>query len=198
MAKKQGSCFGSLIKFMIAVTLIAVLLAVTVWYFSTKPLETTKLKGDELKNVEDKVKPVVDRLIAGQSVKTDTLLLSEHEINGYIDHASKYGEGVHLDLQDGYIDVLVYQEAPKNVPIFGGKKVRAKCKMYLSVENNKPHVSVSDVKAFGLPLPKKWIKDYVEVNLYPKIKRKLALEKDITQVSAISIMDNSISIEFNQ
>ncbi len=87
-----------------------------------------------------------------------TLVLSQRELNGILNHNTEFGQYVKIDLKPGYFDVTTIVPVPEDAPFLGGKTLRLSIDVNLKkAEGGNMVLAVRDVSILGVPLPAAWL-----------------------------------------
>lgn len=87
-----------------------------------------------------------------------TLVLTQRELNGILNHNTEFGQYVKVDLKPGYFDVTTIVPVPEDAPFLGGKTLRLSIDVNLKkAEGGDMVLAVRDVSLLGVPLPAAWL-----------------------------------------
>lgn len=156
-------------------------------YFHAR-IEPTELKAGELQVLQEKLKTIEDHggQAADGSLRKDvqveagrvtilppvvpvppvedpaderTLVLTQRELNGILNHNTEFGQYVKIDLKPGYFDVTTIVPVPEDAPFAGGKTLRLSIDVNLrKAQGGAMELAIRDVSIIGIPLPAEWLK----------------------------------------
>ena len=195
MAKGSSSLLGTLIKLTLGLVVMLLLILVIAWFWFTRSISPVELSTEELREVEQKVQPVITALESGETPPSP-LILTEREFNGFLHKHSKYGKTVQFEFEPDLIIAHVHEKAPKDAPVIGGKKIRARVEMEFYSESGKPVIKVISVSAFATSKPEEYLEKYMKRNIYSMLKEKLEVDYEVDCVENIEIRDGELEIDF--
>ncbi|MBC8366107.1 arginine N-succinyltransferase [bacterium] len=163
--KKRGGCLRTL-----GIVLVAVLLSVaaSVWAVKTfvfpsnfKPVE---LSADEEKELAAKL-GFLEPETYSEAPEDRSIRFSERELNAMIARNTDLAERVAIDLSKNMISAKVLIPMDEDVPVVGGKTLRVKAGLEMSLVAGTPKVVLKGVTVMGLPLPKAWLGGIKNIDL---------------------------------
>jgi hypothetical protein len=155
--KKHGGCLRTL-----GIVLVAVLLSVaaSVWAVKTfvfpsdfKPVELSAKEEQELAEKLGYLEPEA----YSEAPEDRSIRFSERELNAMIAKNTDLAERVAIDLSKNLISAKVLIPMDEDFPVLGGKTLRAKAGLEMSLEAGTPKLVLKGVTVMGLPLPKAWL-----------------------------------------
>jgi hypothetical protein len=131
------------------------------WYeynFHASPFRAVQLTQTETQTLNQKMEALKGG--ARQAPVTDpskTLVLSEREINGYLEEQG-LGEQIKVSIRNGNISATALMPVDKDVPFLGGQTVRFKISLGTKLDSNR-HLAlcVSDINVGGISAPNAWL-----------------------------------------
>ncbi len=90
-----------------------------------------------------------------------TIILTEHELNGYLHHNTDLGERLKFDLRPNAFVVRLIQPIEPEVPVVGGKTLRVNVTLgaYIDPTTSRFRMEVDDISVGGVPIPNAWLGD---------------------------------------
>ena len=154
---------------------ICATVAITVWYIQ-RPIKPVVLSAAEKAVVDTKLDHLGGTSGGGPRAPTaegaatrleldrpyvpgsKLLRLTERELNGLLNANTELGKTVRFEFGRDAINAYVAAPIPEDVPVLGGKMLRARGRFRVSVTNGAaPYAILEDVTIFGLSLPKAWL-----------------------------------------
>lgn len=142
------------------------------WYnhhFNAEPLIPVQVAGAEKASLDQRVDTL--RQVASheetpaEAVPAGTLVLTEREVNALFEQDTRLGDRFYIDFEPGRISVQARIPLPPDVPLLGGKNVRAEVDVSAGMDAGRLAVRVIDVRAGGFSLPSPWIGNIRHQNL---------------------------------
>jgi len=122
---------------------------------------TNELPDDALREMNQvKILPPEreEEILEQQREDRRTLVLTQREINGMLNHNTNLGERLKFDLRAGYIDIQYVQPIPQDVAMVGGQTWRFSLDVSLNkVPGGALELTVRDISVGGIPLPSAWL-----------------------------------------
>ena len=164
-AKKRGGCLRTL-GFVLLVVLLSV--AASVWAVKTfvfpSDFEPVELSPDEERELAAKLgylEPEAYR----EDPEDRSLRFTERELNALLARNTDLAERVAIDLSKDLISAKVLVPMPKDLPMLGGRTLRAKAGLEMKLRGGNPEVLLKGVTVMGLPLPNEWLGGLKNVDL---------------------------------
>ncbi len=127
------------------------------WYeynFHASPFRAVQLTQNETQVLNQKVDALKG---APATDPAKTLVLSEREINGYLEEQG-LGEQIKVSIKNGSISATALMPVDKEVPFLGGQTVRFKITLGTKLDTNRHlMLCVSDVNVGGISAPNAWL-----------------------------------------
>jgi hypothetical protein len=156
-SKKRGGCLRTLV-----IVLVAVLLSMfaSVWAVKTfvfpsdfKPVELSASEEKELAAKLGYLEPEAYR----ENPDDRSLRFTERELNAMLANNTNLAERVAIDLSRDLVSAKILIPMDDDFPVLGGKTLRAKAGLELSLKDGRPEVILKGVTLMGLPLPNDWL-----------------------------------------
>lgn len=149
--KKRVSC----LMVAVVVFLLLVLSAAGAYWWYNRPIKPVELSQEEVRAVEKKVEIIEAE--PGYEAGSKEIVLTEREINGLINENTSLGEQLNLTLATGEIHARVESDLPEDVPVIGGKRLKARARFLVETLEGRPSLVLDDVSVWGASLPNDWL-----------------------------------------
>jgi hypothetical protein len=156
---RGGSC---LVKVLIAVALLALVLG-GIWWWSNRPIQPVVLSAPEKAAVQAKVEAIQQPTESGASVEPKyekggkEIIITERELNGLLNERTSLGQTVSFELVTDAIHARVETDLNRDLPVVGGKRLKARARFLVSSEPGKASFVLDDVTVWGVSLPNDWL-----------------------------------------
>lgn len=160
---KGRSCW---FKGFIALCLIALVLGVF-WWWHNRPIRPVVLSEQEKQQVEEKVEAIQagpdGREAADAPEEPDyvpgkkSIVLTERELNGLLNERTSLGDKVRFELARDAIHARLESDLDEDLPVFGGRKLKARARFLVSQDEQGTHFVIDDVTVWGVSLPNDWL-----------------------------------------
>ena len=195
MAKK-GSM--GVLKWVLSIGGVLIVAGIIAWLWFTRPIVPTELTEPEIVTVEEKLLPVIENFKEGTPPKAKSFIITEREMNGYLNHQSEYGDTVQFELVPDQLIVHLNVKIPDDFPVIAGTTLRARCKIILGTIGGTPIIEISELTAFGNSFPEKFLEDYMDRNLFQDLVQRLGITFDINSLGSIQVREDELEILFLQ
>ena len=118
----------------LAVVALIVLALGVVWWWYNRPIEPVVLDAAEIAAVEAKI-----------------------ELNGLLTQNTSLGKSVKLELTRNAVHARIETDLDPEIPIVGGKRLRARARFFVSKTPGQPALTLDDVTVWGISLPNDWL-----------------------------------------
>jgi hypothetical protein len=135
--------------------------AATYWWHN-RPITPTVLDAQEQKVIDQKIEVAQKR---NYQPGDKTISLSEREVNALFHHNTGLGDKVKFELVHHAIHARIRTELDPDLPVVGGKTLKAKARILLKDSKNHPAIILDDVTVWGISLPNAWLADLKGQNL---------------------------------
>ncbi len=85
------------------------------------------------------------------------IILTERELNGLLNENTNLGKSVSLELARNAIHARVETDLDPDLPVIGGKRLKARARFRISEEPGKTTFILDDVTVWGISLPNDWL-----------------------------------------
>ncbi len=152
--RKKSSCLP------VAIILILLLMAgvVGAYFWYNRPIKPVELSQQETRVLEDKIG------LLGKSPEAPVyekgskeIILTERELNGLLNQNTDLGEKLKLTLASDEIHARVETDLDKDLPVVGGKKLKARARFLVKTLEGRPSLILDDLTVWGASLPNDWL-----------------------------------------
>ena len=152
----------------VLIGIIAVLVAVigVIWW-TNRPIKPVQLTAEEKVVVQQKVEAI-------QQVEAETptapkpaeptyekgkkeIVLTERELNGLLNEHTTLGQKLKLELATDAVHARYETDLDPDVPIVGGKKLKARARFLVKTTEGNPSFVLDDFTLWGVSLPNDWL-----------------------------------------
>ena len=97
-----------------------------------------------------------------------TIVFSEREVNGFINHNTGLADTVYLDFEDDVIVTRFSYAFEEDVPMVGGMTVKLRCRVGAKLDptTRKLFLALQEVTLNGIPIPNAWLGEIKNKNLF--------------------------------
>ncbi|MGJ8673057.1 hypothetical protein [Rubritalea sp.] len=156
-------------KLLLILTAVFVLLisggALAYWYFN-RPITPTVLTGAEQIILDKKVTDLED---PSYQPGSKDIIFTEREVNALIHHNTTLGDKLKIEFARDAIHARVRTDLDPDLPILGGKELKARARFKISSDQDTPSLILDDVTLWGISLPNAWLAELKGQNLLSNI-----------------------------
>ncbi|MFD2257941.1 hypothetical protein ACFSSA_14765 [Luteolibacter algae] len=134
--------------------ILIVVLGVATWFWFNRPIKPVELTQQETEVLQDKIE-TIEELTYEEGSKE--IVLSERELNGLINQNTNLGEKLKLTLANDEIHARIETDLDEDLPVVGGKKLKARAKFTVDSIDGKPSLVLDDFTVWGASLPNDWL-----------------------------------------
>jgi len=189
---------GRILKYLAILVVVGVISLVIAWNIYHREISPTVLSTEEIEAVDQKLRPILHSLKEGEVPQSQTLVITQREINGYLNHHTKHGKIVKFTLLNGYIHADIYMKVPADSPILPNHKMRAEAEIKLNAVDGLPEIFITSVSSMGVDLPQDYAQKYIGKNLYSMLVEKMDSPPPGRFISSIKVTEGLISLKFSQ
>ncbi len=95
--------------------------------------------------------------------------ITERELNGLLNQHTKLGESVSLELATGAVFARVAADLDPDMPIIGGKNLKARARFFAQTRDGVPELVLDDLTIWGISMPNDWLGGLKGKNLLGEI-----------------------------
>ena len=153
-APKRGS--SCLVKGVIGLIVVALLIGGLWWWFN-RPIKPVVLSAQEKTAVEAKVEAIQKPAEPKYEKGSKEIILTERELNGLLNENTTFGKTVSFELATNAIHARVETDLDKDLPVVGGKHLKARARFLVSKVPGQASFILDDVTVWGISLPNDWL-----------------------------------------
>ena len=150
---RKNSC---LIKGVIILAVIALVLG-GFWWWHNRPIQPVELSAKEKQVVEAKVEAIQKPAEPKYEKGGKEIILTERELNGLLNENTTLGKSVSFELATNAIHARVEADLDPDLPLLGGKRLKARARFLVSEVPGKAAFVLDDVTVWGISLPNDWL-----------------------------------------
>ena len=153
-AKRRSCLVPALITIIV---ILAVILGVYGW--QNRPIKPVKLSGQEKAAVEAKLEAVQAPAPAQPTYEkgASEIILTERELNGLLNENTSLGDQLKFELVEGAVHARLETDLDKDLPIVGGKRLKARARFFVNTDSGRPKLVLDDLTVWGISLPNDWL-----------------------------------------
>lgn len=154
--RSRRSC---LFPALIGVSLL-ILIAVGVWFWLNRPIKPVELSAGEKAAVEAKVEALQQVEVPaepGYERGAKEIVLTERELNGLLNEHTALGDKLRFELATDAIHARLETDLDPDLPVVGGKHLKARARFFVKTDEGVPSLVVDDVTVWGVSLPNDWL-----------------------------------------
>lgn len=151
--KKGGSC---LLKGLIGLLILGLIFGGLWWWFN-RPIHPVVLTAREKAVVEAKVDAIQAPVEPKYEKGSKEIILTERELNGLLNDNTTLGKSVRLELATNAIHARVETDLDPDLPIVGGRRLKARARFIVSQSPGQAALVLDDVTVWGISLPNDWL-----------------------------------------
>lgn len=152
--RKKSSCLP------IAVVLLLLFVAgvAGAYYWYNRPIKPVELTKQEVATVEAKIGSLAATPDEPQYVPgSKDIVLTERELNGLLNQNTQLGNKLKLTLATDEVHARIETDMDEDLPIIGGKKLKAKARFIVTSEAGRPSLVLDDLTVWGASIPNDWL-----------------------------------------
>jgi len=146
---------ASILPIVLVVLLVLTVSAVGAYFWYNRPIKPVELSQQEVQAVEQKIQ-TIEAEPAYESGSKE-IVFTERELNGLINENTQLGDKVSLKLVSGEIHARVESDLAEDIPVLGGKKLKAKARFLVKTIESRPSLVLDDLTIWGASLPNDWL-----------------------------------------
>lgn len=153
-AKRRSCLVPALITIIV---ILAVILGVYGW--QNRPIKPVQLSVQEKAAVEAKLEAVQAPAPAQPTYEkgASEIILTERELNGLLNENTALGDKLKFELVEGAVHARLETDLDKDLPIVGGKRLKAKARFFVNTDSGRPKLVLDDLTVWGISLPNDWL-----------------------------------------
>jgi hypothetical protein len=136
---------------------VAVALLGAVWWWSNRPIQPVQLSPQEITALEAKMEAIRKPSEPTYEKGTNEIVLTERELNGLLNENTAFGKSVSFQLASDAIHARVETDLDPDLPVVGGKHLKARARFFVKTVAGRPSLIMDDVTIWGVSLPNEWL-----------------------------------------
>ncbi|MBT8044065.1 MAG: hypothetical protein KJO79_03860 [Verrucomicrobiae bacterium] len=171
--------------------LLAVSAGAAYYWWSNRPIKPVILDSAEQRALDTKMEVVQERKYEpGKKIIT----LSEREVNALFHQNTGLGDQVRFQLANDAIHARIRTELDPDIPVVGGRTLKAKARFKLTDTDNHPAIILDDLTVWGISLPNAWLADLKGKNLITNLGINVNNNRIARGIQDIQVDDGVIMI----
>ncbi|MBL4803628.1 MAG: arginine N-succinyltransferase [Alphaproteobacteria bacterium] len=219
--KPKGSRQGCLKALGIVVlgsvlTAVLVVLGIKIFLFpgEFKPVELTTSEEVVLEEKLAVIKPAYERPVPNSTEELQSPLeprayseigairevsFTEREVNALLADNTEYATHLAIDFEPNLASARLRIPVDQDVPMLGGKTIRASAGMELRYAEGRPVVILKGVSLWGIPVPNAWLGNMKNIDLVREFEGEEGFWKSFSEgIEHISVENEKITIKFKE
>jgi hypothetical protein len=143
-------------KFVLLALVLLLLGLVALWWWHNRPIKAVQLNTEEKAALEEKLDPAQPGEAEYQPGGKE-IVITERELNGLLNEHTDLGDRVSFQLVPGAVHARVVTDLDPDVPVVGGKKLKARARFLVETRDGVPELILDDLTVWGLSLPNDWL-----------------------------------------
>ena len=127
------------------------------WWWHNRPIQPVVLSAQEKTAVAAKVEAIQKPSEPKYQKGGKEIVLTERELNGLLNANTGFGKTVSFELATNAIHARVETDLNPDLPIIGGKHLKARARFRVSDEPGKASLILDDLTVWGVSLPNDWL-----------------------------------------
>ena len=149
----RSSC---LMKGLVVFAILAFVLG-GLWWWHNRPIRPVELSAREKTVVAEKVDAIQKPAGPEYEKGAKEIILTERELNGLLNENTTLGKSVSFELAANEVHARVETDLDPNLPLVGGKHLKARARFLVGKVPGKPGLVLDDVTVWGISLPNDWL-----------------------------------------
>ncbi|HSP43618.1 MAG TPA: hypothetical protein VLO11_12150 [Luteolibacter sp.] len=156
----------SRLPIILGIFLLGLILLGIAWWWYNRPIQPVVLTPQEKQVVEQKIE-AIHQPVTSEAPEpaeepeyekgTREIILTERELNGLLNHNTGLGQTVSFQLATGAVHARIETDLDPDLPIVGGRKLKARARFLVSDTAGKPSLVLDDLTVWGVSLPNDWL-----------------------------------------
>ncbi len=127
------------------------------WWWHNRPIRPVELSANEMAVVEAKVEAIQKPAEPKYEKGSKEIILTERELNGLLNHNTTLGKTLSFELATNAIHARVEADLDPDLPLVGGKHLKARARFLVSKQPGMAAFVLDDVTIWGISLPNDWL-----------------------------------------
>lgn len=126
------------------------------WY--NRPIKAVALSSEETQALERKIESMEAAPGEPQYERgTKEIVITERELNGLLAQNTDLGDKLSFTLATYEVHARLETDLDEDLPVFGGKKLKAKARFLVRSVDGRPSLVLDDLTVWGASLPNDWL-----------------------------------------
>jgi hypothetical protein len=155
-------------KIVLVVFLLLAVVLAGLWWWHNRPIKPVELSADEKVVLDEKLEAVQigqageagDAGSAGDrsyEKGKKEFVITERELNGLLNEHTKLGDSLRFELVDGAVHARVSTDLDPDLPVVGGKTLKARARFFVKTDGPQPELVLDDLTVWGVSVPNDWL-----------------------------------------
>ncbi len=145
-----------LLKLVVGLAVVLLVLG-GLWWWQNRPIQPVVLTQQEQAVVAEKVEAIQKPAEPKYEKGSKEIILTERELNGLLNENTNLGKTVSFELATNAIHARVETDLDRDLPVIGGRHLKARARFLVSKEPGKAAFVLDDVTIWGVSLPNEWL-----------------------------------------
>lgn len=181
---------GCLVPALIGI-IVVVLIAIGLYFWFNRPITLVQLSAAEKAAVEAKLEVVQQPARPTYEKGSKDIVLTERELNGLLNENTTLGDKLKFELVEGAVHARFESDLDPDLPLVGGKKLKARARFFVGGDPQQPTLVLDDVTVWGVSLPNEWLGGLKNQDL---LGHTLGTRDKLPGVEELKIEDGQIRI----
>ncbi|BCU76177.1 hypothetical protein [Luteolibacter sp. LG18] len=147
---------GCLVPILVSI-IVVLLVVIGAWWWVNRPIQPVQLSAQEKAAVEQKLEAVQAPARPTYEKGAKEIILTERELNGLLNENTQLGNTLKFELVKGAVHARYETDLDKDLPVVGGKRLKARARFFVSNDQGQPHLVLDDLTVWGISLPNDWL-----------------------------------------
>lgn len=162
------------------------------YWWNNRPIKPVILDSAEQRALDNKMEVVQERTYEpGEKV----LVLTEREVNALFHNNTGLGDKVRFELANDAVHARIRTELDPDIPVVGGRTLKAKARFKLTDLENNPAIILDDLTVWGISLPNAWLADLKGQNLIANLGIDVTKNRIARGIEDIDVSHGKITIQ---
>lgn len=145
-----------LVKALAALAMLILVLG-GLWWWHNRPIQPVELSPQEKAAVEAKIEAIQQPAEPKYEKGSKEIIITERELNGLLNENTDFGKSISFELVTNAIHARVETDLDPDLPIVGGKRLKARARFLVGDEPGHPSFILDDLTVWGISLPNDWL-----------------------------------------
>lgn len=146
--------------------IVVLVAAIGLWFWFNRPIHPVRLSAEEKAVVQQKVEAIQQPQSQPSQPKPAEptyekgkreILLTEYELNGLLNEHTTLGDKLKFELATDAVHARFETDLDPDLPVFGGKKLKARARFLIKQDETGPHLVLDDLTVWGVSVPNDWL-----------------------------------------